>query len=71
MGKDILVEDSRGAGGVVLGTAAKDMGSATTEHAPLKTGRVGTLKVGNMVDRASARGQSEIWLIAAHGLLSW
>jgi hypothetical protein len=44
MGKHILVEDSRGAGGVVLGTAAKDMGSATTEHAPLKTGRVRNFK---------------------------
>jgi hypothetical protein len=50
VGKYVLVEDSRGAEGLVLGTAAKDMVSASTEHASLKTSRVGTLIVGDTVD---------------------
>jgi hypothetical protein len=72
MGEEILVEDSsRGIGGVLLGTAATDMISACTEHAPLKTGRVGTLTVVDRVVRASPiRGPSGIWLIAADVLLS-
>jgi hypothetical protein len=68
---EVLVEDSRGTGGLVLRAAAKDMVSASTEHASLKIGRVGTLTVDDRVDGASARGRSGIWLIAAHGLLSW
>jgi hypothetical protein len=61
VGKEILAEDRRGAGGVLLGTAAaKDMVVATTEH----------LKVGDRVDGASARVRSGIWLMRRHVVCS-
>jgi hypothetical protein len=70
VGEEVLVKNSRGTRGVMLRTAAKDMVSATTEHASLKTGWVDALIVGDRIDGARARGGTGGRLIAAHGLLS-
>jgi hypothetical protein len=64
VGEQMLVENSRSAGSLVLGATAKYMVWNTAEHTAIKSDGVSTLEIGNRVNRefrSSAGGR-----VAAH-----